>query len=518
MIPEELLERFRTLSLERIGRVEVMWNGLIQNIDADEAARQIARDVHTLKGDAAIVGFFEVQILCQKFEDLLQLAAEMQYEISEDFELVVTMAIQFVGMLLRKKGGSAMTGLDLPGFVRQVDDVLRESRALPVSTRGPARRSGGRPSAPEALRDRVSEITRQRLATAATASFLEYLSARGVSSRSRLRGVWQTLKHELIRMQFTELAPLLEYHAQAAADLASSIGKRLALQLEQSNACIDPRVAEAIDVAVVHVMRNAIDHGIEAPAVRAAAGKLESGTLRVRVAESSGTIEIAIEDDGRGVDLAAVRARGVERGLLTAAHAPAATEAELLELVFQPGFSTKAAVTELSGRGVGMDAVRSALSRVGGSVRLKPKPMGTIVTLTVPAPLRHIPVYHFLAPGGSVALAVLARWTPSMDPIPLPDAIDPLHTIQLFGSSRQTSVQPPMPIRDLGLRLRWGFLEVSLRSSTEPRLVTAERICPTPDDYPVEVLSIEGQETLMLRPEHISELSAAWVGRSTTIN
>ena len=518
MIPEELLERFRTLSLERIGRVEAMWNGLVQNIGVDEAARQINRDVHTLKGDAAIVGFFEVQILCQKLEDLLQLAEEMHYEISEDFELVVTMAIQFVGMLLRKKRGSAMTGLDLPGFVRQVDDVLRESRALPVSTRGGGRRAGSRSAPPESLRDRVSEVTRQRLATAATAAFLEYLSARGVSSRSRLRSVWTTLKQELIRMQFTELAPLLEYHAQAAAELASGVGKRLSLQLERSNACVDPRVAEAIDVAVVHVMRNAIDHGIEPPAVRAAAGKLENGMLRVRVAETSGAIEIAIEDDGRGIDLAAVRAKGIERGLLKAEHADEATDAELIELVFQPGFSTKGSVTDLSGRGVGMDAVRSALSRVGGSVRLKTKPTGTTVTLTVPAPLRHIPVYHFLAPGGSVALAVLARWTPSLDPMPPADAIDPLHTIQLFGSSRQTSVQPPMPIRDLGLRLRWGFLEVSLRSSTEPRLVTAERICPTADDYPVEVISIEGQETLMLRPEHISELAAAWAGRSTAIH
>jgi len=517
MIPEELLERFRTLSLERIGRVEAMWNGLVQNIDADEAARQISRDVHTLKGDAAIVGFFEVQILCQKLEDLLQLAEEVQYEISEDFELVVTMAIQFVGMLLRKKRGSAMTGLDLPGFVRQVDDVLRETRTLPMSTRGRSRRSG-RQSAPDSLRDRVSEVTRQRIATAATAAFLEYLSARGVSSRSRLRSVWQTLKQELIRMQFTELAPLLEYHAQGAAELASSVGKRLSLQLERSNACVDPRVAEAIDVAVVHIMRNAIDHGIESPAVRAAAGKLENGMLKVRVAESSGTIEIAIEDDGRGIDLAAVRKKGVERGLLTAEHATEATEAELVELVFQPGFTTKGTVSDLSGRGVGMDAVRSALTRVGGSVRLKTKPTGTTVSLTVPAPLRHIPVYHFLAPGGSVALAVLARWTPSMDPMPPPDAIDPLHTIQLFGSSRQTSVQPPMPMRDLGLRLRWGFLEVSLRSSTEPRLVTAERICPTPDDHPVEVIAIDGQETLMLRPEHVSELAAAWAGRSAAIH
>jgi len=213
-----------------------------------------------------------------------------------------------------------------------------------------------------------------------------------------------------------------------------------------------------------------------------------------------------------------VRAKAIERGVLTAEQAAGATEADLIELVFQPGFSTKAAVTELSGRGVGMDAVRSALSRVGGSVRLKTRPTGTTVTLTLPAPLRHIPVYHFLAPGGSVALAVLARWTPSMDPMPPPEAIDPLHTIQLFGSSRQTSVQPPMPIRDLGLRLRWGFLEVSLRSATEPRLVTAERICPTPDDHPVEVIAIDGQETLMLRPEHISELAAAWVGRSTAIH
>jgi chemotaxis protein histidine kinase CheA len=518
MIPEELLERFRTLSLERIGRVEAMWNGLVQNIDADEAARQIARDVHTLKGDAAIVGFFEVQILCQKLEDLLQLAEEMQYEISEDFELVVTMAIQFVGMLLRKKRGSAMTGLDLPGFVRQVDDVLRESRTLPASTRARSKRSGGRPVPPESQRDRVSEVTRQRLATAATATFLEYLSARGVSSRSRLRGVWQTLKQELIRMQFTEIAPLLEYHAHAAAELASTVGKRLSLQLERSNACVDPRVAEAIDVAVVHVMRNAVDHGIEPPAVRAAAGKLENGMLWVRVTESSGAIEVAIEDDGRGLDLSAIRAKAIERGVFAPDRAAAATEAELIELVFQAGFSTKAKVTDLSGRGVGMDAVRSALARVGGSVRLKTRSTGTTVTLTVPAPLRHIPVYHFLAPGGSVALAVLARWTPSMDPMPQPDAIDPLHTIQLFGSSRQTSVQPPMPMRDLGLRLRWGFLEVSLRASTEPRLVTAERICPTPDDYPVEVITVEGQETLMLRPEHISELAAAWAGRSTAIH
>ena len=517
MVPEELLERFRTLSLERIGRVEAMWNGLVQNVDSEETARQISRDVHTLKGDAAIVGALEVHILCQKLEDLLLLAEDLHYEISEDFELVVTMAIQFVGMLLRKKRGAPMTGLDLPGFVRQVDDVIRESRALPTSSRGRARRATSRHPSPDAPRDRLSEPTRQRLATAATAAFLEYLSARGTSSRSRLRSVWQTLKHELMQMQITELRPLLEYHARAAAELATGVGKQLSLELELAEAAVDPRVAEAIDVAAVHVMRNAIDHGIELPAARVAAGKPANGTLHVRTIESSGSIEIQIEDDGRGIDLQAVRERGIARGVLDPARAATATEAELIELVFMPGFSTRTTVTDLSGRGVGMDAVRSAIVRVGGSVRVAKKEAGTVVTLAVPAPLRHIHVYQFLAPGGAVALAVSARWTPSMEQMPR-DAVDPLHTIQLYGSSRQTSVQPPTPMRDVGLRLRWGFLEVSLRSSTEPRLVMAERICPTPDDHPVEVVSIEGQETLLLRPEHLSELASAWPGRSTAVH
>lgn len=505
MVTEQLLERFRTLSLERIGRVEAMWNGLIQHVEEEKNARQLLRDIHTMKGDAAIVGYVEVQLLCGKLEDLLGIVEKQRFEISDDVELLVTMAIQFIGMILRKKrkgAGNAMSGLDLPGFVRQVDDVLRESRALPISPRD--RTTSNAPPAPDAVRDRVTEPTRQRLAIAATTAFLEYLSARGPTSRSRLRSVWDTLRQELMRMHLSELSPLLEYHAHAAVEQASRLGKRVALQLELSSACVGPRVAEAIDVAALHVMRNAIDHGIELPEERAEASKRDLGTLRVRTLESSGAIAIEISDDGRGIDLDAVRAKGIARGLLDAARAESASEADLIELVFQPGFSTREAVTDMSGRGVGMDAVRWALARVGGTVKLERRPTGSCVTLSVPAPHRHIPVYQFLGPGGAVALAVSARWTPSTEPRPRPDSLDPLHTVQLYGSSRQTAVQPPKPMRELGLCLRWGFLEVFLRSSTEPRLVTAERICPTPDEHPVEVISVDGLETLLLRPEHAS--------------
>jgi two-component system chemotaxis sensor kinase CheA len=275
-------------------------------------------------------------------------------------------------------------------------------------------------------------------------------------------------------------------------------------------------VADAVDIAALHVMRNAVDHGIEDPEARAAQGKAPAGLLRVRVREGAGVIGIEIEDDGRGIDLEAVRRRGIERGLLDPARAHAATDAELAELVFQPGLSTRTAITDLSGRGVGMDAVRSALARVGGAVRVGSRGGGCIVSIEVAAPARHLPVYQFLAPGGAVALAVSARWTPALEPTPRPDSIDPLHAIRLFGSSRQTAEHPPSPLRELGLRLRWGFLEVSLRAATEPRLVTGERICPTPEEHPIEVIAIDGREVLLLRPEHIADPAAAWPDRSAT--
>ena len=507
-LPDEFLERFRTSSLERVRRVEAAWNRIVQDPEGI-AVGEMLREVHTLKGDASIVGYHEVRHLCQKLEDLLEIADRMTSEMSEDLDLVVTMAIQFLTMLLRMKPGTPMTGLDLEGFVRQCDDVLREARTVPLPR--PTRRRN-RKTIPDVSIDRVGEQTRQRLAAAATSVFLEYLSGRGISSRQRLRGVWLTLKQELGKMQVAGLAPLLERHVKATRELAEGLGKRVKIELDLGTLGLEPRIAEAVDIAVVHLMRNAVDHGIEPADERIAAGKRDPATIRVQAKPQDATIDLVIEDDGRGIDLAAVRAIAAERGFLEAGRA--ISDAELLDLVFEAGFSTKSKVTEISGRGVGLDAVKSAIVRAGGKVHLESSAHGTKVTLSVPAPVRYIHVYQFLAPGGQVALAVSARWTPSPESSPSPTAIDPLQTIQLFGSSRQTSVQQPYPLRDITFRLRWGFLEVSVRSATEPKLVVAERICPTSEDHPVEVVSVDGQETLLLRPEHVTELAAAWSART----
>jgi two-component system, chemotaxis family, sensor kinase CheA len=501
-LPEGIITRFRTLSLERVGRVESVWNALVQGADDEEAIRGISRDLHTLKGDARIVGFDEVHILSQKLEELLALAGQMNYRVSEDFDLVVTMATQFVGMLLRKKSGGA-SGIDLVGFVRQVDDVLRETHVLRRSKPTNPRLRGAKTS--ELTADRLSEPVRRRFASAATDAFLEYLAARNATSRTRLRKIWQTLSEELGQLQTVGLQTLLERHVGASHSIARELGKQVDLALAVDDVRVESRVAEAVDVAVVHLIRNAIDHGIESPDVRLAAGKTAQGMIRIHAKEVAGYIELVVSDDGSGIDLQAVRRRAVEQKLLDPDRVIG--ERELLELLFQPGFTTRDDVTEMSGRGVGMDAVKAGIVKVGGSVQIQSSHgNGATIVLRIPAPLRQLRVFQFLAPGNAVSLAISARWTPKVEESTSQDAIDPISALHLTGGSRQTLSGVSAQARELVLRLRWGFLEIALRTSTEPTLVTAERICPTPDDDPIEVVLIDGVESLLLRPEHVAGL------------
>ena len=493
-LPEGIITRFRTLSLERIGRLELGWNALLQGAEDPEVVRELSRDLHTLKGDAKVVGFEEVHVLAQKLEELVALAGQLQFSVSEDFELVVTMATQFATMLVKKKSAS---GIDLDGFLRQVDDVLRETRAL-RKTKPTSPRLSLVPS--EAAVDRLSPETRSRLAGAATSAFLEYLAARSPSSRTRLREIWTTLRQELSRMGAIELAPLIERQRAAVESVAAELGKQVELAIAAKDVHLEPRVAEAVDMAVLHLVRNALDHGIEQSAARVAAGKPAAGCVAIRARELAGSVQIVVEDDGAGIDLATVRSTAIARGLLDETRV--ASERALLDLVFQPGFSTRDSVGDISGRGVGLDAVKAGITKVGGSVRLASRTgAGTTVTLAVPAPLRSLRVFQFLAPGGAVNLAVSARWTPTLEP-PSEHAIDPIEVMQLASGSRQTLAGMPAP-QPLAVRLRWGFLEVPFQIATEPVLATAERVCPTPDDYPIEVVVIDGVEALLVRPEHV---------------
>jgi two-component system chemotaxis sensor kinase CheA len=181
-------------------------------------------------------------------------------------------------------------------------------------------------------------------------------------------------------------------------DLAAEMGKSVALVTEGDDTEADKTIVEALAEPILHVVRNAIDHGLETPEERLRAGKPPQATISMRAAKVGDSIAVEIEDDGKGVDLERVRRIAAERGLT--AGGPPITDADTLELLFLPGFSTAATVSTVSGRGVGMDAVRSAVEALGGSVGIETEAgRGTLVTFTLPYSILMTPLITVEAAG-----------------------------------------------------------------------------------------------------------------------
>lgn len=149
-------------------------------------------------------------------------------------------------------------------------------------------------------------------------------------------------------------------------DLSRSLGKDAALTLEGQEVELDKTIIEGLHDPLTHLVRNAVDHGLEPPEMRRQAGKNPVGQIILRAYHQAGQVNIEIEDDGRGLDPARLAQAAMDKGLLTPEQNRSMSDAERLNLIFRPGFSTAAEVTEVSGRGVGMDVVNSNLDRLGG--------------------------------------------------------------------------------------------------------------------------------------------------------
>ncbi|WPB80193.1 response regulator [Archangium violaceum] len=186
----------------------------------------------------------------------------------------------------------------------------------------------------------------------------------------------------------------------AARDAAASLGRQVEFRAEGGDIQIDGHVLAAVRQSLVHVVRNAVDHGLETPDERRAVGKSPTGLFSLKVQRRGGRVFFVCEDDGRGVDLGRVRQVALERGVVTPAEVDALDEQGLLELLFQSGFSTARTVTEVSGRGVGLDVVREMVRRFKGDVNITSRPgLGTCITLEVPLTLASLEVLGVEAGG-----------------------------------------------------------------------------------------------------------------------
>ena len=171
-------------------------------------------------------------------------------------------------------------------------------------------------------------------------------------------------------------------------DLAKASGKKIDLQMTGEDTEIDKSIIEELGDPMIHLIRNSADHGIEMPEIRAKSGKPEVGTVVLRARHEGDSVVVEIEDDGKGIDPAVIRAKAVEKGLLSQDRADAMADEEVIELIFAPGFSTAAKVTDISGRGVGMDVVRSNVRKLNGRVGVRSTVgKGSVFTIRLPLTL-----------------------------------------------------------------------------------------------------------------------------------
>ncbi len=219
---------------------------------------------------------------------------------------------------------------------------------------------------------------------------LQHIQLQRASQRLNL--IATELQDGVMKTRMQPIDHIWQRLPRVVRDLGAQCGKSVELTMEGRETELDRSLLEAVKDPLTHLVRNAVDHGLEAPAVRVAAGKPAEGTLSLRAFHEGGQVVVEVADDGRGIDPAAVGAKALDKGLVTRDELAAMSERDIIDLVFRPGFSTAAEVTNVSGRGVGMDVVRTNIEKIGGTVDLSTAVgIGTTVRVRIPLTLAIIP-------------------------------------------------------------------------------------------------------------------------------
>lgn len=225
---------------------------------------------------------------------------------------------------------------------------------------------------------------------------LQAISSEGYSGldsiSSRLDQVTSELQESVMQTRMQQIGSVFGRFPRVVRDLATKLGKQCELVIEGKETEVDKTIVEAIGDPLTHLVRNSMDHGIESPEDRVANGKPAAGTLSLRACYQAGKVRIEIVDDGGGIDPEKLKKKAVEKGVITSEKAEHMSDREAVRLIFAPGFSMAAKVTDVSGRGVGMDVVCTNIARLGGSVDVESTlGVGTSVIVTLPLTLAIIP-------------------------------------------------------------------------------------------------------------------------------
>jgi two-component system chemotaxis sensor kinase CheA/two-component system sensor histidine kinase and response regulator WspE len=401
---EALLARFRARSLDRTRRLSLALLELEGGRGGPETMKEAARELHTLKGDCTVVGLEVLSRAAHAAEGHLLASRGGEGRPSAQACADVRRCLEPIDRVLREE-------LKGPAADAAVQAVVEELGLAPPPPSAPAPEGPPLPPAPsepaappgggggpaqrwmQVQVTRVDELCERVSDFAGEFRGLSRELAAAIPADGRNRNLHEALDRSRGRLddlignawalRLVPVEPALEELVQHAHALAETQGKRLRVQVDGQGAEVERSVLDQLWEPLLHLVRNAVDHGLEGPAERA--GKNPIGSLVLRARPAGPYLSITIADDGRGIDVEAVRAAALAHGVVAPAAARLASRRELLELIFRHGFSTRAEVSGVSGRGVGLDVVRQRAEAMGGTVSVTSEAGSTCFELRVQA-------------------------------------------------------------------------------------------------------------------------------------
>ena len=413
----ELAGMFIADATDHLGSIEATLLKLEKSPSDLKLVNDIFRPFHTVKGNAGVLGIASIEEFAHKIETLLDLARSGKHPIGPAEIDLVLKTVDLLKLIIEELPARAAgkpvtdTSARRRELMARVDELIAGSTPPPTQKAGftsPPPPSSSSPSSNgdnerakvgvrdeqstvkvdtkklDNLVDMVGELVIAQAILAADPAIASAADDRLSRRLAHVRRITSDLQRDTMAMRMVPIRQTFQKMSRLARDLARKFEKPCTMTLAGEDTELDRKVVEHLTDPLMHMVRNAIDHGIESPAARQAAGKRASAELKLRAFHRAGFIVVEIADDGAGLDTEKILAKGRAQGLV--ADGAELDPADIHQLIFQPGFSTAEQVTELSGRGVGMDVVRRNIEALRGRIDIQTE-LGKGTTFAIQLPL-----------------------------------------------------------------------------------------------------------------------------------
>ncbi|MEI8026892.1 MAG: chemotaxis protein CheW [Pseudomonadota bacterium] len=425
-------QALETVFLEEASNILDEMDSVLLALDHDRTSQEklnlIFRAAHTIKGSSGVLPSDVVTRYVHKYEDIISGVKKGQLQFSDQVYEVLLKGYDRIKELIAAAANKKLGEFQLEALLPELD-LTSKSKSSENEAQKPEAKSQHAPASPslQKAKDTISvpinmleqlsgcsgEITviRNMVNKLVKGLELQYIGNRDIQNLGELleemHKINGTIQTYITDLRKVPLSGVLKPIPRIIRDLAKDLGKSIDLTIEGEKLRVDNALATVCSNSLVHLVRNSADHGIEDQATRKNLGKPDSGYIQIQCKEVGDEVQISIKDDGKGIDPKMIRNKALEKGLFTAQQLSEMNEQQTLGIIFASGFSTAAKVTDVSGRGVGMDMVRSSVEAVGGQILIDSRPgSGSTFLLKLPIPKSVLIITALLVQAGRHAFAV----------------------------------------------------------------------------------------------------------------